>query len=424
MEMMNLQTNHKQGKRLLLMLPILIIPFLTLGFYVLGGGRPSKPVELNVAKGLNRDLPDAHFDNKEMDKMAYYDKASIDSAQKQKEGTNDTFTQNPQGQVAGALGGAVLQGYTGSLTEMPNQNRVNDNEARINEKLGALNNALNQQQHSGSPLGGRYDNLRQQASIDPGDVDRLEKMMQSMQDNGNSDDPETKQLNSMLEKILDIQHPERVKEKIKLSEDSRKGQVFAVTTAVKKDRISLLQSNGNGEGHSQKEEAGFFGLDANLLEEATQNAIEAVVHENQVLVNGSTIKLRLLDTIAVKGSLIPKDNFVYGTVSLDGERLTIKIKSLRYRKSLFPVKLSVFDIDGLDGIYIPGAIAREVAKQSADQTIQAIGMNTFDQSLGVQAAGAGIEAAKSLFSKKIKLIKVMVKAGYKVLLRDDQQKDE
>ncbi|WP_448635361.1 conjugative transposon protein TraM [Pedobacter panaciterrae] len=165
-------------------------------------------------------------------------------------------------------------------------------------------------------------------------------------------------------------------------------------------------------------------METNATDSVPQNAIEAVVHENQVLVNGSTVKLRLLDTIHVKGTIIPKDNFVYGTVSLEGERLTIKIKGLRFKKSLFPVQLSVFDIDGLDGIYIPGAIARDVAKQSADQTIQAIGMSTFDQSLGVQAAGAGIEAAKSLFSKKIKLIKVMVKAGYKVLLRDDQQKED
>jgi hypothetical protein len=40
----------------------------------------------------------------------------------------------------------------------------------------------------------------------------------------------------------------------------------------------------------------------------------------------------------------------------------------------------------------------------------------------VQAASAGIEAAKTLLSKKSKLIKVTVKAGYQVLLRDEQQK--
>jgi hypothetical protein len=45
-----------------------------------------------------------------------------------------------------------------------------------------------------------------------------------------------------------------------------------------------------------------------------------------------------------------------------------------------------------------------------------------DDSWGAQAAGVGIEAAKTLFSKKAKLIKVVVKAGYQVLLHDEQQK--
>ena len=36
-----------------------------------------------------------------------------------------------------------------------------------------------------------------------------------------------------------------------------------------------------------------------------------------------------------------------------------------------------------------------------------------------QAASAGIEAAKGLFSRKAKLIKVIIKSGYQILLRDN-----
>jgi len=120
--------------------------------------------------------------------------------------------------------------------------------------------------------------------------------------------------------------------------------------------------------------------------------------------------------------LIPKDNFLFGEATLSGERLGIKIGSIRYQNSLFPVELSVYDLDGMLGIYIPGAITRDVAKQSADRTIQGIGLTTLDPSLGAQAASAGIEAARDMISKKVKLIKVTVKAGYQVLLRDEKQK--
>lgn len=134
------------------------------------------------------------------------------------------------------------------------------------------------------------------------------------------------------------------------------------------------------------------------------------------------MKLRLLNEVFINGNLIPKDNFVFGAASLNGERLIIKINSIRYNSSLYPVDLSVCDMDGLDGIYIPGAITRDVAKESADRAVQRIGLTTLDPSLKIQAASAGIEAAKSLFSKKEKLIKVMVKAGCQVLLRDEKQK--
>lgn len=79
-------------------------------------------------------------------------------------------------------------------------------------------------------------------------------------------------------------------------------------------------------------------------------------------------------------------------------------------------------MDGLDGVYIPGAITRDVAKQSVDRSMQNIGLTSLDPSWQAQAAGAGIETAKSLFSKKVKLIKVTLKAGYQVLLRDEKQK--
>jgi conjugative transposon TraM protein len=140
-------------------------------------------------------------------------------------------------------------------------------------------------------------------------------------------------------------------------------------------------------------------------------------------VNGSTVKLRLTNDVYINGVLIPKDNFLFGTASLNGERLNIKISSIRFHNSLFPVELSVYDMDGIDGIYIPGAISRDVAKQSIDRSTRGLGLTTLDPSLGAQAANAGIEAARNLLSKKVKLIKVTVKAGYRVLLKSDQQKN-
>ncbi|MFX6230601.1 conjugative transposon protein TraM, partial [Acinetobacter baumannii] len=83
--------------------------------------------------------------------------------------------------------------------------------------------------------------------------------------------------------------------------------------------------------------------------------------------NGSTVKLRLTNDVYVNGLLVPKGNFVFGTASLENERLLITVPNIRYENNLLPVALSVYDMDGLAGIHIPGSINRDVAKQSADQ---------------------------------------------------------
>jgi conjugative transposon TraM protein len=238
-------------------------------------------------------------------------------------------------------------------------------------------------------------------------------MMQTL-NKSNGDDPEIKQLDGALEKILDIQHPERVKDRIKEKSLKNKEVVFPITKTPKEESISLLDT---GKKNPDKESA-FFGLSDESSFSDNDNAIEAVIHENQILVNGAVVKLRLLNDLYINGSLIPKGNFVFGIASLNGERLEVEINSIRYNQSLYPVKLSVYDIDGLHGIYIPGAITRDVAKQSVDNSLQLMELSTMDPSFKAQAATAGIGAAKSLLSKKVKQVKVMVKAGYKVLLKD------
>lgn len=76
----------------------------------------------------------------------------------------------------------------------------------------------------------------------------------------------------------------------------------------------------------------------------------------------------------------------------------------------------------LIGIYIPRATIRDVAKASADHSIQTIGVASLDNSWSAQEVRAGIEAIKSLLSKKVKLVKVVVKVSYQVVLLDEKTK--
>lgn len=421
-------------RKFFMVMPLLVLPFMTLMFWSLGGGKMDNVNAQDVKKGFNMQLPGANLkDDKPLDKLSYYEKAASDSLKLEQQIKNDPYykmsldtdtitshfmdTSMPGIKYSDAV--KKVNTKTGSGYTDPNEAKVYRKLAQLNE---AMNSAANPQinvDESNTPNG------TTSASVNSSDVDRLEQMMNAMNQK-NGDDPEMQQLNSMLERILDIQHPDRVQEKIRKASETRKGQVFAVSAKTLPNPVSLLENGGSNNvrsdtGFSFPSQNGFFSLD-DALSDATQNAIEAVIHETQTLVNGSTVKLRLVNDIYINGVLIPKNNFVFGTAQLNGERLGIKISSIRYRNSLFPVELQVYDIDGMDGIYIPGAITRDVAKESADRSIQGIGYTTLDPSIGAQAASAGIEAAKTLFSKKVKLIKVTVKAGYQVLLHDEKQK--
>ncbi|HEX8357429.1 MAG TPA: conjugative transposon protein TraM, partial [Segetibacter sp.] len=408
--------NHSQKflrqRKLLLLMPLIVLPFITLMFWALGGGKGDEANAQQTQEGFNMQLPGANLnEDKPLDKLTYYEKAASDSAKLLELMRNDPYyRQSDQTDTS------IPSGYESSLIDMKYSpykgsklNRSTDNssygdpnEAKVYNKLAELNTALNSATTKETKRDYRNDTRQTNTPhIGGGDADRLEQMMQSMNQK-NGDDPEMQQLSGMMEKILDIQHPERVKEKIREISRTSKGKVFAVSVNTNKDFNSLLKINKAAPQSFSVNR--FYSLDEDTTEKvALENSINAVVHQSQVLVDGSIVKLRLVNDVFINGMLIPKNNFVFGVASLNGERLVIKINSIRYNSALYSVDLSVFDMDGMAGIYIPGAITRDVAKQSADRAVQGIGFTTLDPSFKVQAASTGVEAAKALINKRTKL---------------------
>ena len=408
-------------RKMMLVLPVLIIPFVTMGFWALGGGQGQTKNNLaDTNKGLNLQLPDANLkDDRNADKLSFYNEADADSLKRDELLRNDPYYKdsiaNRQNTVFSDTGNMLSATplYSG-LNQSPYNKTADANEQRIYQKINEINKQINQ------PDNGTQTNSNPNEPIPNNDsneqfsneVDRLQDMMQQM--NGSPEaDPEMQQLNGTLEKILDIQHPDRVKEKLKEKSLKNKDQVFIVTKQSMKNNISLLDTGKSKRNAENK----FFGVEEDADPEE-QNTVEAVVHQTQTLVNGAVVKMSLLNDIYINGSSIPKGNFVFGIAELNDERLEININSIRNNNSIFPVKLEVFDMDGLPGIYIPGAISRDVVKQATDNGLQQLELTSMDPSLKAQAAATGINAAKSLLSKKVKQVKVLVKAGYKVLLRD------
>lgn len=238
-------------------------------------------------------------------------------------------------------------------------------------------------------------------------------------------DPELKQLNDMLEKVLDVQHPERVKERLLEASAKEPARIFTVTPAPAcnlsywpaKDTDSTRQRTTLRK--AIKAASRFYELDQEDATAETPNTIPAVVHETKTVVTGGSVKLRLTSAVVVHGQEIPAGTTVEGVAELSGERLKISIDKIVSKGSIIPVNLRVYDASGLEGIYEPGAIARDASKQGADQAMQSMQLASLNPSLGAQAAASGIETVKTLLSKKVRLISVTVKSGTPVLLYSD-----
>lgn len=417
-------------------LPLLAFPFLTFIFWALGGGKgEAATAQSSQVIGFNMELPPAKSDGRQLDKLSYYELADKDSVKLKDMAKSDPYynlrdsllPETVQKSDTALQDNYHLNGYKKNYSILyGTQSRADANEAKVYRRLDQLNAALNNPAVEGNKVPDDYSRLHTYSpSIQSSDIDRLENMMQDMKQGGGTD-TEMQQMSDMMDKLLELQHPDLVRERLRAQSEQNKKQVFPVTTTANENNITLLQGKYFSPDtlHPVPPAAqGFYGLNEEATTVLEQNGIEAVVHESQTLTNSATVKLRLLTDVYISGKLVPKGSFVFGIASLSGERLTISISSIRYQNNILPVALSVYDLDGVAGIYVPGAIARDVAKQSADQSLQGLGIGTYSTSIGAQAASAGIETAKTLLSRKVKLIKVTVKAGYRVLLRDDNAKE-
>ena len=158
-----------------------------------------------------------------------------------------------------------------------------------------------------------------------------------------------------------------------------------------------------------------------------KNTISACVHTRQTVTDGQTVRFRLLEPMLVSGREIPRNTSVVGVAKIQGERLNVLISSLEYHGNIIPVELAVYDTDGQAGIFIPGSMERSAAKEIvAGMSTSAGSSMNFSTDAGAQLAadlGKGlIQGTSQYFSKKMRTVKVHLKAGYKVLLYQSDNK--
>lgn len=152
-----------------------------------------------------------------------------------------------------------------------------------------------------------------------------------------------------------------------------------------------------------------------------KNTISAVIHEDQTVINGQTTRLRLTEPLMAGTTLIPKNTIVTGVAKIQGERMDIQISSIEYQGTIIPVEMSTYNSDGQRGIYIPGSLEMNAAKEIMANMGNSVGTSfTMTESTGAQLTSdltkGAIQGLSAYMQKKIKEVKVTLKSGYKVML--------
>ena len=158
------------------------------------------------------------------------------------------------------------------------------------------------------------------------------------------------------------------------------------------------------------------------------NLIKAIVDENVKAVDGSRVRLRLLDDVQVGSVTLPKGSYIYAVMSgFSSQRVKGTVKSLLLYDEIVRVSLSLYDTDGLEGLYVPASSFRETARDVASgaaSSNMSLNQGSYGNSLsqwGMQAVQNAYTRTTSAVGKAIRKNSAQLKYGTFVYLVNSRE---
>ena len=151
--------------------------------------------------------------------------------------------------------------------------------------------------------------------------------------------------------------------------------------------------------------------------------IKAIIDENIKAVDGSRVRLRLLDDVQIGSLTMPKGSYLYAEMNgFSGQRVKGTVKSVLLYDEIIRVSLSLYDTDGLEGLYVPRSTFNETAKDVASGAMgsnMTINQGSYNNSLsqwGMQAIQNAYQRTTSAVGKAIRRNSATLKYGTFVYL--------
>lgn len=150
-------------------------------------------------------------------------------------------------------------------------------------------------------------------------------------------------------------------------------------------------------------------------------AVSACIAQTQTVRSGEMVRLRLLEEAAVDGVRLPRGTSLYGEASLDGVRLRIVVRSIRYQGRIFPLEAAAYDLDGQPGLNIPDSRERRAVKEALADIGQQTGTSIdISRNAGQQVLAdisrTALRATTRYAAEKLKEVKITLKADHRIYL--------
>lgn len=393
---------------------------------------PSSKDREKEGKGFNTEMPTADGTGIIADKKKAYEKAEDEQKQRRREDAlhdlGALFGDNA-GKVDGTPDDFIPAREGGSTASHVSDRRAGH---------GAVRSSMTAYEDINATLGNFYERSGQDAEKEElkGRVSELEERLKAERDRKSS----TEEQVALMEKSYQLAarymghggngqtHPAVAPEPSTV-EESKKGKTVSAVRQVAHQVVSALGQPVSDEEfiqqHSSDRNYGFHTA-VGTKPLTDKNTIAASVYGDQSVTDGQTVRLRLLEPMAVGDRIIPKNSVVVGTARIQGERLAVQITSLEYRGMVIPTELAVYDTDGQAGIFIPGSMEQNTAREIAANMGGSLGSSiNISTNAGAQLAsdmGKGIILGTSQYiAKKMRTVRVHLKAGYRVMLYQKPQ---
>lgn len=209
------------------------------------------------------------------------------------------------------------------------------------------------------------------------------------------------------------------------SRSNTQKEYFVAVAPKKKNAVSALYRESTDStfsaNWSESRNSGFFTVGSGKQAVQLRNSVKAVVVETTTIIGEGAIRLRLMESAQTPTRTLAQGAVLTATGKLQAGRLQMKIASVEVDGNIIPVDITIYDLDGQQGLYVPYSPEMNALSEMAGNMSQTGGTSVMlTQSAGQQVAAdlsrGVVQGISGYFSKKIRTAKVTVKAGHQVFL--------